>query len=139
MNLTYVKIGLPLALIGGILGIISFIWMLLIQDIFAFLTVNTFFVMLAYLSLIASLLIVILALALMARKLLTRMNTIFIIIAILGIIELMDFTFPYLGILGGFLALIGGLLAWVGLKPEKAKPAKPAKKAKPKAKPKKKK
>ncbi|MFB0561967.1 MAG: hypothetical protein ACETWM_12260 [Candidatus Lokiarchaeia archaeon] len=129
-----------MALIGGILGIISFVWMLLIPvDIFAFLRVNTFFVMLAYLSLIASLLIVILALALMAKKLLARLNTILIIIAILGIIELMAFTFPYLGMLGGFLALIGGLLAWVGLRPEKAKPAKPAKKAKPKAKPKKKK
>ncbi len=129
MNLQFVKIGIPLALIGGILGIISTIWMALTPlNIFSSLTVNSPFVMLAYLSLIASIIIVILVLALMAKKLLTRINTILILIAILGIIELMFFIPPYLGMLGGLLAVIGGILAWVGLRPPAA--AKPAKTAK---------
>lgn len=135
MNLTYVKIGIPLALIGSILGIIGFIWMLLVPlDFLSALFANPIWVILGYLSFIASIIILILALALMARKLMAQINTVLILIIILGIIELIAFTFPWLGFFGGLLAVIGGLLAWVGLRPEKAKPAKPAKKAKPKKK-----
>ncbi len=143
MNLQYLKIGIPLALIGGILGIIAFILMLVIppSNPFASLMPNTTLILLGYVSLIASIIIVVLILALMAKKLLTKLQTILILVVILGIVELLNLNFPYPGILaiiGGALAIIGGLLAWIGLRPEPtAKPAaKPEKvAAKPAAKP----
>lgn len=136
MNLTYLKIGVPLALIGGILGLIAFFSMLLIPpNFFASLMVNMSFVLLGYLSLAASVIIVALVLALSVKKLLKYLKTILILAIILGILEVLGFSFtvsgslyPQLfGIIGGALAVIGGILAWVGLMPEKAKPAKKAK------------
>ncbi|WXG41817.1 MAG: hypothetical protein WED07_13805 [Candidatus Freyarchaeum deiterrae] len=137
MNLTYVKIGIPLALIGGILGLIPFFWMLLIPpsfftSLFAGLSTNMLFVLLGYLSFAASVIIVVLILALVAKKLLKHINTILTLAIILGVLEALNiFGFLYLGILGGALAVIGGIMAKIGLSPGAgAKPQKPTKEAK---------
>lgn len=135
MNLQYLKIGIPLALIGGLLGIIASIWMLITPvNILAMFSINVTFVMLAYLSLIASIIIVILALLLIARKLLAKLKTVLYLVVILGIIELMNFNMPFMliAVIGGLLAILGGILALIGLRPgpAPAAPAKPAKASK---------
>nr|MDO8077041.1 hypothetical protein [Candidatus Freyarchaeota archaeon] len=130
MNLKYVKIGIILALLGGILGIIGFFGTLLIPaDLLASLMPNTLLIILGYLSLLASIIITLLMLCIAAQKLLAHLNTILILGIILGIIELLNISFPYLGLLGGILVIIGIILAKIGLKPE-PEPAKPAKTAK---------
>ncbi|MGQ9722167.1 MAG: DUF4332 domain-containing protein [Candidatus Jordarchaeum sp.] len=131
MNLKYLKYGILLALIGGILGIMSFVWMMLIRDplasFYSIFSSNPLLVWLGYLSLIASIIIVFLTLALAARKLLTKIKTILILIIVLGIIEALAIVLPYIAVIGGVLAIIGGILAWIGLRPAPAaKPAKPA-------------
>lgn len=114
----YVRIGLPLALVGGILGVVTFIWPLLFPaDFLSSLVSNTFLVMLGYLSLLASIIIVILVLILSAEKLVMHFNTILYIVIILGIVELFNLYFPYLGLVGGVLTVIGGIMARIGLIP----------------------
>ena len=135
MNLNYFKIGISLILIGGILGIINSIWMLLtpadfFAPIIALFAPNTLLIWLGYASLIALIIIIILALVLLFKQLLTQIKMILILVIILGIVELMNISYPYLAIIGGLLVVIGALLAWFSLKPvPAAKPAKPVKKA----------
>jgi len=139
LNLTYVKIGIPLALIGGILGLIPFFWTLLVPpslftSLFLSLMPNVLFilVLLRYLSFAASVIIVVLILALFAKKLLKHINTILTLVIVLGILEALNlFGFLYLGLLGGAIAVIGGIMAKIGLSPgAAAKPEKTAKEAK---------
>ena len=140
MNLNYFKIGISLILIGGILGIINSIWMLLtpadfFAPIIALFAPNTLLIWLGYASLIALIIIIILALVLLFKQLLTQIKMILILVIILGIVELMNISYPYLAIIGGLLVVIGALLAWFSLKPVPAVKPKPVKKAVPVAKP----
>ncbi len=140
MNLNYFKIGISLILIGGILGIINSIWMLLtpadfFAPIIALFAPNTLLIWLGYASLIALIIIIILALVLLFKKLLTQIKMILILVIILGIVELLNISFPYLAIIGGLLVVIGALLAWFSLKAVPAVKPKPVKKAVPVAKP----
>ena len=118
LKLKYVRIGLPLALIGGILGPVASVWTLLFPaDFLSSITPNTLLIMLGYLSLFSSITIVILVLALIAEKFVMQFNTILILVIILGIVELFNLSFPYIGLVGGVLVVIGGIMARVGLIP----------------------